>query len=137
MAELSPEGIEQEVIFKLGKLIKHSRTMQHVNLTGTGLNENVIREMGTFLKRSRALQVLHLSGNPGLSKANLDYLPGRIIARPREDIQRFTRIQAFVKNVFSAAGAGPSLMNGIKVKVERDTDFDMVHRADPIEFDTS
>ena len=93
--------------------------------------------MGTFLKRSRAIQILHLSGNPGLSSDNYQYLHERIKCRPNEDIERFIRIQAVVKGVLRAAGAGNNIINGIKNKVERDTEFTIAHKNDPIEVSTS
>ena len=83
---------EQDVIDMLGKIIKHSRSLQHMNLSGTGLSEKVIYEMGTILRRARAILSLHLSGNPGLSSENMEYLHNRIRCRPNEDIERFTRI---------------------------------------------
>ena len=46
---------EDDIIRMLGKIIKHSRTMQHMNLSGTGLSEQVIYEMGTFMRRSRSV----------------------------------------------------------------------------------
>lgn len=46
---------EEDVIVMLGKIIKHSRTMQHLNLSGTGLSDQVIYEMGTFMRRSRSI----------------------------------------------------------------------------------
>ena len=55
----------------LGKIIKHSRTLQHMNLSGTGLSAQVIYEMGTILRRARAILSLHLSANPGLSQENM------------------------------------------------------------------
>ena len=70
-----------EISQMLGKIIKHSRTMQHIDLTGTGLSTQVIYDMGTALKRSRSVLVIHLSGNPGLSADNMQYLSGRIKCR--------------------------------------------------------
>ena len=107
----------------LGKIIKHSRTLQHMNLSGTGLSAQVIYEMGTILRRSRAILSLHLSGNPGLSQENMEYLHKRIRCRPNEDVERFTRIQAVVKNVLRAAGASSNIISGINKKVGRATEF--------------
>ena len=118
----------------LGKIIKHSKTMIHMNLTGTGLSAGVIYEIGTCLRRARSVLVVHVSGNPGLSRENMDYLPNRVRCRPREDIERYTRISGVVKGVLRATGAVANIMNGIKVKVERDSDFHQVHKKDPIEF---
>jgi len=89
----------EDIILMLGKIIKHSKTMQHMNLTGTGLSSQVIYEFGTFLRRSRSVCVVHLSGNPGISQENLEYLSTRVKCRSKEDIERFTRIQAVVKGV--------------------------------------
>ena len=36
-----------------------------------------------------------------------------------------------------AAGAGNNIINGIKNKVERDTEFTIAHKNDPIEVSTS
>mmetsp|Transcript_3421 Transcript_3421/g.4526 ORF Transcript_3421/g.4526 Transcript_3421/m.4526 type:complete len:158 (-) Transcript_3421:2258-2731(-) len=121
--EEGPNHHTRDVIAMLGKIIKHSRTMQHMNLSGTGLSAAVIYEVGTFLRRARAIQVLHLSGNPGLTSENFIYLHKRIKCRPNEDIERFTRIQAVVKGVLRGAGASSNIINGIKIKVERDTEF--------------
>jgi len=73
-------------------MIKHSRSLYHIDLTATGLTEFMIHEMGTYLKRSRSLLVIHLSGNTGLSDPNLEYLYKRTISRPREDVAHFCRV---------------------------------------------
>ena len=70
-----------EVNLMLGKIIKHSKTILHMNLTGTGLSEGVIFEMGNSLRRARSLLCLHLSGNPGLTSENFEYLNTRIKCR--------------------------------------------------------
>ena len=124
----------EEVNYLLGKIIKHSRTMIHMDLTGCGLSEGVVHEIGTCLRRSRSVLVIHLSGNPGLSKENLEYLENRVKCRPREDIERYTRVSGFVKGVIQGSGAATNIINGIKVKIERDSDFHQVHKKDPIEF---
>ena len=77
---------QQEVSFLIGKMIKHSKALQHMNLTGTGLSAAVIYEMGSFLRRARSILCIHLSGNPGLTQDNMEYLNGRIKCRPNEDI---------------------------------------------------
>ena len=128
------EEHNEDIKFMLGKIIKHSRTLQHMNLTGTGLSAPVIHEIGTCLRRSRSVLVIHLSGNPGLTTENMEYLSTRIRCRPNEDVERFTRIQAVVKGVLRATGASTNIINGIKVKVERDSDFHQVHKNDPIEY---
>ena len=71
----------EEVNQMLGKIIKHSKTMIHMNLTGCGLSKEVIHEIGTCPRRSRSLLVIHLSGNPGLTDSNFDYLPRRVRCR--------------------------------------------------------
>ena len=124
----------EEVNEMLGKIIKHSRTMIHMNLTGCGLSDEVIHEIGTCLRRSRSVLVIHLSGNPGLSKDNFEYLEKRVKCRSREDIERFTRISGVVKGVIRGSGAATNIINGIKVKIERDSDFHQVHKKDPIAF---
>ena len=63
----SYENHVYEVNEMLGKIIKHSKTIIHMNLTGTGLSSSVIYEMGNCLRRARSLLCLHLSGNPGLT----------------------------------------------------------------------
>jgi len=105
-----------------------------MNLSGTGLSSQVIYDMGTALRRARSILVIHLSGNPGLTPSNMEYLSKRIRCRPNEDIERFTRIQAVVKGVLRSVGANSNIITGIKVKVERDSDFNQVHKKDPIEF---
>ena len=123
-----------EINWLLGKIIKHSKTMIHMNLTGTGLSSGVIYEIGTCLRRARSVLVIHISGNPGLSRENMEYLPDRIKCRPREDIERYTRITGVVKGVLRATGAVGNIMDGIKVRVERDSVFHQVHKKDPIQF---
>ena len=95
----------EEINYMLGKIIKHSRTLVHMNLSGCGLSKEVIYEMGTCLRRARSVLCLHLSGNPGLTTENLDYLGKRVRCRPNEDIERFTRVNAVVKGVLKVAGA--------------------------------
>lgn len=123
-----------EINWLLGKIIKHSKTMIHINLTGTGLSAGVIYEIGTCLRRARSVLVIHVSGNPGLSRENMEYLPDRVKCRPREDIERYTRITGVVKGVLRATGAVGNIMDGIKVRVERDSVFHQVHKKDPIQF---
>ena len=137
---------EEETQLMLGKMIKHSKTLQHLNLTGTGLNSAVIFEMGSFMRRARSLLVIHLSANPGIygkppeeagldpELDNMNYLSRRIKCRLNEDIERFTRVSAFVKGVMTAAGAGQNIIDGIKIKVDRDNDFSQVHMKDPLQF---
>ena len=72
--EIGPDRMTRETIVFLGKLVKHSNTLTHINLSGTGLSAPVIYEFGTFLRRARAIQVVHLSGNPGLTSENHVYL---------------------------------------------------------------
>ena len=50
-----PDKESRETIVTLGKLVKHSNTLTHINLSGTGLSSPVIFEFGTFLRRSRAV----------------------------------------------------------------------------------
>ena len=101
-----PSFIRQnnEIIQMLGKIIKHSKTLQHIDLTGTGLSSQVIHSMGTALRRSRSILVIHLSGNPGLNLTNMEYLTQRIRCRPNEDIERYTRITTVVKNTLKEVG---------------------------------
>lgn len=122
-SEADLEWTVEEINQMLGKIIKHSRTMIHMNLTGTGLSAGVIYEIGTCLRRARSVLVIHLSGNPGLTAENMDYLSDRVKCRPREDVERFTRVSGVVKGVLRGAGAISNIMNGIKVKVQRDGDF--------------
>jgi hypothetical protein len=64
----------------------------HLDLTCTGLSNLIIRELGSCLRRAGSLLSIHLSGNPGLTEENCEYLANRIKCRPREDIERFSRI---------------------------------------------
>ena len=62
---------QQDMIFVshlIGKMIKRSRTLQHIDLTSTGLGTFIIREIGISMRKSRALMGIHLSGNPGLTR---------------------------------------------------------------------
>ena len=122
-----------DINFMLGKLIKHSKILTHINLTGTGLSAEVIYEMGNSLRKCRSILVIHLSGNPGLTQKNLEYLSTRIRCRQNEDIERFTRLQFFVKNFLKNAGITNNIISGVRGKVNRDTEFKMLHKSDPIE----
>ena len=51
----------------IGKIIKHSRAMQHMDLTSTGLNTFLIKEIGNALRKARSLLCIHLSGNQGVA----------------------------------------------------------------------
>ena len=81
----------------LGKIIKHSRTMQHIDLTGAGLGTYIIREIGNSMRKSRALMCIHLSGNPGLTRQNMGLLTAGLKVRQDEDIPRFIRIDNALK----------------------------------------
>ena len=105
----------------------------HMNLTGTGLSSGVIYEMGNCLRRARSLLCLHLSGNPGLTQENFEYLGDRIRCRTREDIERFTRVSYVVKEAVKVAGISSNIISGVREKVNRDTEFKMLHKSDPIE----
>lgn len=129
----SYENHVHEVNEMLGKIIKHSKTIIHMNLTGTGLSSGVIYEMGNCLRRARSLLCLHLSGNPGLTQENFEYLGDRIRGRAREDIERFTRVSAVVKEAVKVAGISSNIISGVREKVNRDTEFKMLHKSDPIE----
>ena len=107
----------------LGKIIKHSKTIQHINLTGTGLSKGVILEMGNCLRRSRSVLCIHLSGNPGLSQDNMAFLNTRIKCRQNEDIERYITIQKIVKATLQEAGSFTNSMAGVKVKIDRDLEF--------------
>ena len=117
----------------LGKIIKHSRTLIHMNLTGCGLSAGVIYEMGNSLRRARSILVIHLSGNPGLTTKNMEYLNTRIKCRQNEDIERFTRVSQSVRLILKEAGIANNLISGVRGKVNRDTEFKMLHKSDPIE----
>lgn len=65
------QATEKDILFvgnTIGRIIKHSRTMQHIDLTGTGLGTEIIKEIGNAMRKSRALACIHLSGNPGLTR---------------------------------------------------------------------
>ena len=81
----------------IGKLIKHSRTMQHIDLTGTGLGTYVIKAIGNALRKSRALMCIHLSGNPGLTRQNMGLIERGCKTRDNEDISRFIRIDHIMR----------------------------------------
>ena len=53
--EEHPDLHSKEVKAVLGKIIKHSSNITHLNLSGTGLSESVIHDMGTFMRRSRTV----------------------------------------------------------------------------------
>ena len=53
---------------QLAKLIKHSKAIQHLDLSGTGLGTYIIKEIGKFMRKARSLMCIHLSGNPGLTR---------------------------------------------------------------------
>ena len=48
-------------------------------------------------------------------------------------MERFIRIQALVKNALSSTGIANNIINGIKMKIERENDFNQLYRKDPIE----
>ena len=84
------------------------------------------------MRRSRCIQTLHLSGNPGLSSENLIYLHERIKCRKDEDIERYVRIRSFVKNKLANHGIMNNIINGIKAKIERASDFGQINHSNPI-----
>lgn len=81
-----------EIVKMLGTIIKRNKQLLHLDLTCTGLTNLIVHEMGSHLRRAGSLLSIHLSGNPGLSRENCEYLANRIKCRPREDIERFSRI---------------------------------------------
>ena len=84
----------------IGKIIKHSRVMQHIDLTGTGLGTYIIKEIGNSMRKSRALMCIHLSGNPGLTRQNMGLITSGLKVRQDENIPRFIRIDnAFKKAI--------------------------------------
>ena len=94
------QATEDDMIFvgkMIGKIIKHSRTMQHIDLTGTGLGTYIIKEIGNSMRKSRALMCIHLSGNPGLTRQNMGLMTAGLKMRQDEDIVRFIRLDKIIK----------------------------------------
>lgn len=89
-----------EICGLLGQAIKRNKQLLHFDLTSTGLTTLIIKEMGSIIRRAASVLCVHLSDNPGLNDENCDYLPKRIKCRPREDIERFNRIQNLVIRYF-------------------------------------
>ena len=57
----------------------------------------------------------------------------RIRGRAKEDIERFTRVSYVVKEAVRVAGISSNIISGVREKVNRDTEFKMLHKSDPIE----
>ena len=76
--------------------LKRNKELVHIDLSSTGLTGVMLKNIGTCLRRSMSLCSIHLSDNPGLSEEICDYLVQRIRCRPREDMDRFKRIQDIV-----------------------------------------
>ena len=72
----------------IGKLIKHNRAIQHIDLTSTGLTRLQIEEIGNSMRKARALLSIHLSGNQDViyKSETKEWLVDRIKCRPNEDI---------------------------------------------------
>ena len=81
----------------IGKIIKHSRAMQHIDLSGTNLGTYIIKEIGNAMRKSRAVMCIHLSGNPGLTRQNMGLMKEGLKLREEEDINRFIRIDKVMK----------------------------------------
>ena len=98
--------------------IKRNKKLMHLDLSCTGLSPLIVKEIGNAMRRARSLLSIHLSDNPGLTKANLEYLPARLKFRPNEDMQRFHRIQSFLKDKYEA-----DLKEGIVWKMTKQVSF--------------
>ena len=117
---------QQDMIFishLIGKIIKHSRTMQHINLTSTGLGTYIIREIGVNMRKSRALMSIHLSGNPGLTRQNMKIFTEGLKVRKDENIDRFIRIDKIVKQAMKEENKQTQMMDAIKAKGSRGHDL--------------
>lgn len=77
-------------------MIKHNKSLIHIDLSSTGLGKFIIKEIGTCLKRAKSCLAVHLSGNFGLNPENYEFLINRIKSRPNEDIARFLRIEKVI-----------------------------------------
>ena len=87
----SSEEDQMIIIKQIGKLIKHSRVLLHVDLTSTGLSEIQIKEIGASLRHARSLLNIHLSGNQNIvhNQEVKDWFVDKIKCRPYEEIDRF------------------------------------------------
>ena len=130
-----PKATEKEqlhVIHMIGKMIKHNRAMQHMDLTSTGLSSFLVKEVGNALRKARALLCIHLSGNQGVAdKGTKAWLVERIKCRPGEDIARFSRIRDKIGRLMK--DDPPNMLDGIKARVTREVDRRIkTDRTDPI-----
>ena len=100
----------------IGKMIKHSRTLQHIDLTSTGLSTFIIREIGISMRKSRALMSIHLSGNPGLTRQNMKIFTDGLRVRKDENIDRFMRIDRIVKQAMKDNNQQVQITDALKLK---------------------
>ena len=90
------EKEQNEIQSILAVALKRNKELLHIDLSSTGLTGMMLKSIGTCLRRSTSLLSIHLSDNPGLTEEICDYLVQRIRCRPREDMDRFKRIQELV-----------------------------------------
>ena len=107
----------------IGKIIKHNKALQHLDLTSTSLTSIQVEEIGNSLRKARSLLCIHLSGN---HKAVHDpvmktSLVTRIKTRQPEDMERFVNIRDKFKSIVK--DLPPNMLDGIKSKVEKELDM--------------
>ena len=62
---------EKEVTEMIGKIIKHNKSLIHLNLEQTGLSSYIVSYLGSYLRRAGSALSVHLSGNQqGMTRKN-------------------------------------------------------------------
>lgn len=104
---------------QLGKLIKHSQVIQHIDLTGTGLGAYILKDIGKSMRKAKSLMCIHLSGNPGLTRQNVKQLNDSLKLRNEEDIMRVIRIDRAVKQANKEFKYQHTMLDAINAKINR------------------
>ena len=116
----------------LGKIIKHNRAIQLLDLTSTGLSAAQMKEIGSSMRKAKSLLSIHLSANPGVSNEfDRQWLRDRIKCRQLEDIYRYKRIRDKIHQVLK--DDPPNILDGIRSRVTREIDMRIkTDHSDPI-----
>jgi len=90
-----------------------------LDLSGSGLGPFILEGIGNCLRKAKSLLCIHLSGNPGLTKEMQDSLTQRIKCRPKEDMERFSRINNLVSKVMKKVSTKNKNLESVKHLVDR------------------
>ena len=83
LADLPVKDMPKLVLESIGRMIRHNKNIQCINLDNTGLNPFVLAHLVPYIRHSKSLLCFHLAQNPGISPQIKEYFAKRLAIAPK------------------------------------------------------